>query len=53
MPVVLLTGFGDVMKDEGELPEGIDSILSKPVTQAELQHAIRSVIDPQGPPSEP
>ncbi len=53
MPVVLLTGFGDVMKDEGELPEGIDSILSKPVTQDELQHAIRSVIDPQGPPSEP
>jgi YesN/AraC family two-component response regulator len=53
MPVVLLTGFGDVMKDEGELPEGIDSILSKPVTQDELQHTIRSVIDPQGPPSEP
>lgn len=53
MPVVLLTGFGDVMKDEGELPEGIDSILSKPVTQDELQHAIRSVIDPHGPPSEP
>ncbi len=40
VPVILLTGFGDVMKDEGARPEGVDMIMSKPITRSELQRAV-------------
>jgi DNA-binding response OmpR family regulator len=36
VPVLLLTGFGDIMADEGEKPEGVDEIMSKPFTMAGL-----------------
>ena len=39
-PVIMLTGFGEVMKDSDEQPPGVTVILSKPVTKAELRHAI-------------
>ena len=39
-PVVLLTGFGEDMLAAGTLPPGIDLILSKPVSHAELRRAI-------------
>ncbi len=32
LPVVMLTGFGDIMLQTGEQPENIDLILSKPVS---------------------
>lgn len=38
-PVVLLTGFGDEMK-ERPLPAGISLVVSKPVSAAELRHAV-------------
>lgn len=44
VPVILLTGFGDIMKEEGRLPTGVDLILGKPVTMQELHDAITSVI---------
>lgn len=44
VPVILLTGFGDIMKDEGRLPKGVDLVLGKPVTMQELHDAITSVI---------
>jgi len=31
-PVVMLTGFGELMKAKGERPEGVDHLLSKPIT---------------------
>ncbi len=44
VPIVLLTGFGDVMKDAGECPFGIDKILSKPISEHDLLAAIDKVI---------
>jgi signal transduction histidine kinase len=38
--VILLTGFGDEMQAAGELPEGVDLVLSKPVSAAELRRAV-------------
>lgn len=44
--IILLTGFGDLMKSAGESPPGIDMILSKPVTKKELFDAIMEVMTP-------
>lgn len=43
-PVILLTGFGEVMRASGELPHGVDLIVPKPVSLAALQHAVAKVI---------
>jgi signal transduction histidine kinase len=42
-PIILLTGFGEEMLASGTLPEGIDLILSKPVSSANLRRAIASL----------
>ncbi len=39
-PVVMLTGFGDMMNAAGEHPEGVDVVLPKPVTLAALREAL-------------
>ena len=39
-PVILLTGFGDEMRDRGTLPEGICLIVGKPVSAADLRRAV-------------
>ena len=39
-PVVLLTGFGDEMLALGGRPPGIDLVLGKPVSQADLRRAV-------------
>lgn len=39
-PIVLLTGFGDLMAGSGEQPEGVDLVVSKPFTLATLRNAI-------------
>ena len=38
--VIMLTGFGDDLLSNGKPPEGIDRILSKPVSSEELRRAI-------------
>lgn len=43
-PVILLTGFGEIMQEQGEVPEGVTMVLGKPVTRAELRKAIEKVI---------
>ncbi len=43
LPVILLTGFGDMMQSEGEKVEGVDEILSKPVTLSSLRAALERV----------
>jgi len=40
MPVVLLTGFGDLMQGSGEQPAGVDMVLSKPFTMNQLREVI-------------
>ncbi len=37
VPVILITGFGDIMAATGEKPEGVDLVMSKPFTMAGLQ----------------
>lgn len=40
MPVILLTGFGDLMTSSGESPAGVDLIVNKPFTLKALRNAI-------------
>ena len=39
-PVLLLTGFGELMAAREERPEGVDLIVSKPVTMTALREAV-------------
>jgi CheY-like chemotaxis protein len=47
VPVIMLTGFGWIMKDHKEIPAGVDLILSKPVTHAELSQSIAALAAPR------
>jgi CheY-like chemotaxis protein len=40
VPVILLTGFGDVMAAAGEKPEGVDFVMNKPFTMAGLHNTL-------------
>lgn len=42
-PILLLTGFGDVMNAAGEQPEGVDLVLSKPATIRALREALHRI----------
>jgi len=44
LPVILLTGFGNMMQATGEKPPGIDLVLAKPVTIAGLRSALAQVV---------
>ena len=41
-PVILLTGFGDLMSGAGEKPDGVDLVVSKPFTLNSLREALRT-----------
>ncbi len=43
-PVLLLTGFGDLMTGAGEQPSGVDLVVSKPFTLTTLRNAIARVM---------
>ena len=43
-PIIMLTGFGDLMDAKGEKPAGVDIVVAKPVTFDALQGAIRQVV---------
>jgi FixJ family two-component response regulator len=45
VPVIMLTGFGDLMGAKGERPPGVDAVVSKPVTLDALGKAIRKVTE--------
>ena len=42
-PVVLVTGFGDIMEATGERPAGVDLVVGKPFTLTTLRRAIAQV----------
>lgn len=42
--VIMLTGFGDIIKQEDEEISGVDVVLSKPVMAAELRDAIAQAL---------
>jgi signal transduction histidine kinase/ActR/RegA family two-component response regulator/HAMP domain-containing protein len=45
-PVILLTGWGQRMQEEGEKPEAVDVVLSKPPKMHELRTALADVSAP-------
>ena len=47
IPVVMLTGLGDIIKDTGSLPPDVNRVVSKPVNRLELQRAVME-LEPQG-----
>jgi signal transduction histidine kinase len=42
-PVVMLTGLGDIMKTSADAPEGVNTVLSKPITAVELLDALQTI----------
>ena len=42
-PVVMLTGWGTLMKEDGDLPAEVDGILSKPPKMGEVYEMLRKV----------
>ena len=38
--VIMLTGFGEIMSSTGENPPGVDLVMSKPITLADLRDAL-------------
>jgi len=49
-PVVMLTGWGVFMKEDGALPAHVDGILSKPPQLDEIRTMLRSVTGKTRPP---
>jgi CheY-like chemotaxis protein len=43
VPIVMLTGFGDQMIQNNDIPGGVNRVISKPVTIAQLRQAIGEV----------
>ena len=43
-PILMLTGFGDLMKNQGDWPYGVDSILSKPVDSKTILREVRTML---------
>jgi CheY-like chemotaxis protein len=48
-PVIMVTGFGDLLKARDNPPENIDLLLSKPVQIEQLNDAIHSVMAHKSP----
>jgi signal transduction histidine kinase len=44
MPIIMLTGFGDIMKDKGECPFGVSRVMTKPISQNDLRHVMSEVM---------
>ncbi|MCK5850594.1 MAG: response regulator [Kiritimatiellae bacterium] len=43
--VIMLTGFGDIMLEEGDLPKDVDIVLPKPATMADIDRALAIATD--------
>jgi PAS domain S-box-containing protein len=43
VPILMLTGFGELMNIRGERPEGVEAVIAKPVTMDVLRAAIAHV----------
>ncbi len=42
-PVIMVTGFGDLMADAGEDVTGVDLVVAKPVSMEKLRQAVVEV----------
>jgi len=43
LPIIMLTGFGAMLLQDGEKPAGVDLLIGKPVTHQKLAAAIARV----------
>ncbi|MEI6150272.1 MAG: response regulator [bacterium] len=43
-PVIMMTGFGDILADHGGRPVGVDKIVTKPWTREALRLALTEVL---------
>ena len=43
LPIILMSGFGDIMKEAGDTPLHVSAILSKPVTESTLREVLAKV----------
>lgn len=44
-PIILLTGFGDLMNAAGEKPDGVDMVVKKPIRLATLREVLAKMTD--------
>ena len=44
MPIIMLTGFGDVMDAKNTLPKGVDLVIGKPLAVSGLRKAFETVL---------
>jgi CheY-like chemotaxis protein len=42
-PIIMLTGFGELMKSSGSTPDGVDLVLNKPITSEALRLALMEI----------
>jgi len=47
-PVIMLTGFGDIMEAKGECPAGVTRVISKPITGKDLRYVMTAVMREAG-----
>lgn len=45
LPIIMVTGFGDIMNGEGECPVGVRQVLTKPVTVNDLRNVMTLVMN--------
>ncbi len=45
LPVVLATGFSNIVRTQNAAPDGIDAVLPKPITMASLSQALHLVLN--------
>jgi CheY-like chemotaxis protein len=48
-PVIMLTGWGTMLNEQGDIPTNVDAILNKPPRPAELHQTILKVIKNRQP----
>jgi CheY-like chemotaxis protein len=46
VPVIMLTGFGDIMRASGDHPEGVTLVIAKPVTLEDFRKALADARTP-------
>jgi CheY-like chemotaxis protein/anti-sigma regulatory factor (Ser/Thr protein kinase) len=49
MPIIMITGFGNIMEASGEIPKNIDCLVSKPLIMDELRKALAETIQDNRP----
>jgi PAS domain S-box-containing protein len=44
IPIIMLTGFGNIMNSAGEMPNAVDCVLGKPLKLQDFRNAVRETI---------